>query len=476
MRKGRNTLKLTTLAATLALLGGCAVGPDYQAQTPDLPEQWPEHALLGPETSEWQFWWTRFNDPTLNALVERALDDNLNLQVQIQRIEQARAKLGLSKANSWPLLSGQANAAREQSSAATPRELGDGKVGNQFTVNGVLSYELDLWGRLAREREAAGAMLAESVFGTEAVRLNLVTDVVTTYFNLRSAEQQLALTRETLGTREETLELERIRHERGASDPLSIRQARAELERTRARLPEQERRLHELRSALAMLVGYGPKEMLAELDFGDGKLTDIELPGSVPEVLPSKLLQRRPDIRAAEQALIAANANIGVARAQRFPSLNLQALVGSVALDSNDLFTAPAAMWRMEADLAGPLFDFGRARSRIESAEAQRARAEAEYQLAITSGFRDVRDALVVYRSTERRVQAMRRQIEATQDMLALAELQYRAGRIGFYELLDAQRNLLDTELTLSQVVSSQLAATATLFKAMGGGWHPAPS
>jgi len=477
MGKDRNMHKLTTLAATIALLGGCAVGPDYQAQIPDLPEQWPEHALLGPETSEWQSWWTRFDDPALNALVERALDDNLNLQVQIQRIEQARAELGLSNANRWPSLNARADGAREQSSAAaTPPELVGGQTANQFTVNGVLSYELDLWGRLAREREAAGAMLAESVFGTEAVRLNLVTDVVTTYFNLRSAEQQLAITRETLGTREETLALERIRHERGASDPLSIRQARAELESTRARLPEQEQQRHELRSALAMLVGYSPKEMLAELDFGDGELTDIELPDNVPGVLPSELLQRRPDIRAAEQALIAANAKIGVARAQRFPSLNLQALGGSVALDSNNLFTAPAEMWNVGADLAGPLLDFGRSRSRIDSAEAQRAQAEAEYQLAITSGFRDARDALVIYHSAERQVEAVRRQTDAIEEALSLAELQYQAGSIGFYEFLDAQRGLLDAELALSQAVSNRLAATATLFKAMGGGWRSDPS
>lgn len=477
MGKERNMHKLTTLAATIALLGGCAVGPDYHAQIPDLPEQWPEHTLLGPETAEWQSWWTRFDDPALNALVERALDDNLNLQVQIQRIEQARAELGLSKANRWPSLNAQADAYREQSSpATTPRELGGGQIGNLFSVNGVLSYELDLWGRLAREREVAGAMLAESVFGTEAVRLNLVTDVVTTYFNLRSAEQQLAITRETLGTREETLALERFRHEKGASDPLSIRQARAELESTRARLPEQEQQLHELRSALAMLVGYSPKEMLAELDFGDGELTDIELPDTVPGVLPSDLLQRRPDIRAAEQALIAANAKIGVARAQRFPSLNLQALGGSVALDSNDLFTAPAEMWNVGADLAGPLFDFGRSRSRIDSAEAQRAQAEAEYQLAITSGFRDARDALVIYHNAERQVEAVRRQTDAIEEALSLAELQYQAGSIGFYEFLDAQRGLLDAELTLSQAVSNRLAATATLFKAMGGGWRSDPS
>lgn len=462
--------KLTALAAAVALLSGCAMGPDYQARTPDLPDQWPEHELLGPETGEWQQWWTRFDDATLNALVERALNDNLNLQVQIQRIEQARAELGLSKANRWPSLSAQANATRERT-PETVSQTGREYISEQYSVNGVLSYELDLWGRLAREREAAGARLAQSVFGTEAIRLNLVTDVVTTYFNLRAAEQQLAITQQTLETREETLALEELRHESGASNPLSIRQARASLESTRVRLPQQEQRVHELRSALAMLVGYTPRELLSELDFGDGRLTDIQLPDRVPAVLPSELLQRRPDIRAAEEALVAANARVGIAKAQRFPSLNLQALGGSVALDSGDLFTAPAEMWSVGADLAGPLFDFGRTRSRVESAEAQLARAEAEYQLAITNGFRDARDALVIYQSADRRVAAVRRQAQAIEETLALAELQYEAGSIGFYELLDAQRGLLEAELALSQAMSDRLAATATLFKAMGGGW-----
>lgn len=462
--------KLTALAAAVALLSGCAMGPDYQARTPDLPDQWPEHELLGPETGEWQQWWTRFDDATLNALVERALNDNLNLQVQIQRIEQARAELGLSKANRWPSLSARANATRERT-PETVSQTGREYISEQYSVNGVLSYELDLWGRLAREREAAGARLAQSVFGTEAIRLNLVTDVVTTYFNLRAAEQQLAITQQTLETREETLALEELRHESGASNPLSVRQARASLESTRARLPQQEQRVHELRSALAMLVGYTPRELLSELDFGDGRLTDIQLPDRVPAVLPSELLQRRPDIRAAEEALVAANARVGIAKAQRFPSLNLQALGGSVALDSGDLFTAPAEMWSVGADLAGPLFDFGRTRSRVESAEAQLARAEAEYQLAITNGFRDARDALVIYQSADRRVAAVRRQAQAIEETLALAELQYEAGSIGFYELLDAQRGLLEAELALSQAMSDRLAATATLFKAMGGGW-----
>lgn len=470
--------RLTTLAAAVALLSGCAMGPDYQAQPLDLPEEWPEHQVLdGDSGTEWQDWWTQFNDPTLNALVERSLDDNLNLQLQIQRIEQARAQLGLSRANRWPLLSAQAEATREQQPhTLMPPELGGGEPRNQFTVAGVLSYELDMWGRLARQREASGALLEQSVYGAEAVRLNLLADVVTRYFNLRSAEQQLSLAQQTLESREQSLALEELRHERGATNPLSVRQARAELEGTRALLPQLEQQVHMNRSALAMLVGYTPRELLSELDFGEGRLTDIQLPDSVPEVMPAELLRRRPDILAAESGLMAANAQVGVAMAERWPSLNLTALGGSAALDTSDLFTSPAQMWSLGAGLAGPLFDFGRGRARVDSAEAGRAQAETEYQLAVTSAFRDARDALTLYNTAEQRVQAIRRQTQAVAETVELAELQYEQGAIGFYELLDSQRRLLNAELELSQAMAERLTATATLFKAMGGGWSPETS
>lgn len=467
--------KLTLLAAAITLASGCAMGPDYRAETPELPEQWPEQAPLAETTEDWQQWWTRFEDPTLNQLVSRALDDNLSLQIQIERIEQARAELGLSKANHWPSLSAQAEATRALTSAAVaPPTQGGGQISNQFSVAGVLSYELDLWGRVARGKEAAAARLEQTIYGTEAVRLNLITDVVTTYFNLRAAEQQLQITRDTIASREKTLGLEQLRYDSGASDPLNIRQARAELETTRAQLPQQVQQVHELRSALAVLVGYSPRELLGALDFGDGELTNIVLPDTVPAVLPSELLQRRPDIRASEASLKAATAQVGVAQAQRFPSLNLTALGGSAALDTNDLFTAPAQTWSVGANLAGPLFDFGRTGARVDSAESQLAQAQSDYQLSVTSAFKETRDALTLYRTADQQVAAVRRQVQAIRETLELAQLQYDAGRIGFYELLDAQRGLLNAELSLSQALSNRLTASATLFKAMGGGWNPA--
>ncbi|RUO25773.1 RND transporter [Aliidiomarina minuta] len=463
------------IAATLAiLLSGCAMGPDYQAQEMELPEHWPEQLEQSSEQQQsWQQWWTRFEDPALTALVERALDDNLELQLQLQRIEQARAQLGLSNANRWPSLSAQADATREQQPAGIfPPELGGGAPRNQFAVSGVLSYELDLWGRVARQRESAIAQLEGSLYGTEAVRLNLVTEVVTTYFNLRAAEQQYATGLDTLESRRETLQLEEYRDASGASDPLSIRQARAELAGTQALLPELRQQVHTLQSALAMLVGYSAEELLLEMDFGDSRLADIQLPDDVPAVMPSELLQRRPDVRAAESSMIAANAQVGVAMAERWPSLNLNAMIGTAALDTSDLFTSSSETWSLGAGLAGPIFDFGRRRANVESAEAQSAQAQIEYQMAVTSAFRDVRDALTLYQNSEQRVAAIRRQTDAIRETVEMAEIQYELGAIGFYELLNARRELMNAEMNLSDAVSDRLIASASLFKAMGGGWN----
>lgn len=232
---------ITALAAVL-ILAGCAVGPDYQAPEMDLPEAWPESSLLADgERAAWVDWWKRFDDPTLNQLVERAVANNLDIRLQAARLEEARARLGMASAEQLPTVDLQAEAARERGPAtlqpAFPGVEPRARTDNLFSVSGVLGYEIDLFGRLAREREAAEAFLLENVFSQDAVRLNLIADVVTTYFDLRAAQQQLAITENTLVSREETYALERVRYEAGETDELTLRQAEAELQSTRAEIP-----------------------------------------------------------------------------------------------------------------------------------------------------------------------------------------------------------------------------------------------
>ncbi|KAA8981243.1 MULTISPECIES: efflux transporter outer membrane subunit [Gammaproteobacteria] len=453
------------------LLAGCAVGPAYEEPQVDLPEEWPDEVLLtGEERADWSNWWHRFDDPVLNRLVERALDDNLNMQLQYQRLQEARARLGLADAQQMPTVEGQADAARgRESGAANP--LGGGTTSNMFSVTGLLSYEVDLWGKLESQSDAAEAALQESVFTHDSVRLSTVADVVATYTELRAAQRSLAITERTLETREETVRIERARYEGGDTNELTLRQAVSELEATRALVPQQRQRVAQLKTALGVLVGMTPRELTSELDFGEGSLSDITLPEEVPEVLPSDLLERRPDIRAAEAAIIAATEEVGVAQAQRLPSFNLRGSFGSAAIESDDLFTGPAETWEIGASVLGPIFDFGRNKARVEAAQSLRDQAETQYRVTLQQAFREVRDALAVYEATDERVSRLRDQVEALEKTLELAELRYEEGLTDFLTVQDTQRVLLDAELTLTNAIRDRLNATATLFKAMGGGW-----
>ncbi|MGM0450445.1 MAG: efflux transporter outer membrane subunit [Pseudomonadota bacterium] len=464
----RQWLALLTLPLVLA---GCAVGPEYEEPQVDLPEEWPDEVLLtDEERADWSNWWHRFDDPALNRLVDRALDDNLNMQLQYERLQEARARQGLADSEQMPTIEGQAEAARgRESGAANP--LGGGTTDNLFSVTGLLSYEVDLWGRLESQSQAAEAALKESVFTHDSVRLSTIADVVATYTELRAAQRSLAIAERTLETREETVRIERARYEGGDTDELTLRQAESELEATRALVPQQRQRVAQLETALGVLVGMSPRELTQELDFGEGSLSDITLPDEVPEVLPSDLLERRPDIRAAEAAIIAATEEVGVAQAQRLPSFNLRGSAGSAAIESDELFTGPAETWEIGASVLGPIVDFGRNRARVDTALSLRDQAETQYRVTLQEAFSEVRDALVVYETTDERVSRLRDQVAALEKTLALAELRYKEGLTDFLTVQDTQRLLLDAELTLTSAIRDRLNATATLFKAMGGGW-----
>ncbi len=464
-----------------AILSGCAMGPEYQAPDIALPEEWPEHVFLSDKQHhDWSDWWRQFQDPKLDALVKQATSENLELRLQLQRIQEARAQLGMSRAEQFPTVALQAEASRDRTPGAMLPGNGDMEpirdliesTKNMFSITGVLEYEVDLWGRLAREREAAEAMLEESAFAHDAARIGIITDVVSTYFNLRSAEAQYRITENTLASQAESYRLEQLRFDLGDTDELALRQAQSELETSRAELPGLRQRVRLLEGALAILVGKSPAELFAELDFGDSQLDEIVLPSGMPSVLPSDLLQRRPDIRAAEATMIAANARIGSAEASRLPSLNLSAFLGSSTADTTDLFTSSAETWGLGASIAGPLFDFGRARAQVETAEAQAEQANTQYRATVNTAFNEVRDALVTYDTSGERIDTIHKQVEAISHTYDLAKIRYREGMTSFIEVLDAQRAQHSAELELAEAMRDRLTATATLFKALGGGWE----
>lgn len=461
--------KLTLLAACL-FLGGCAVGPDYERPEVVLPDDWRDPAMLAPDQrAEWSAWWERYEDPALEALVERAASDNLDVQTQVSRVRQARAQLGLAEAEQMPSLDAQAEAVRQEPGVSTTAG-GSGPF-TQYGISGALEYELDLWGRLGRGEEAAHARLLESAFTADAVRLSVISDVVTTYFELRAAERQLEIAQRTAESRERNVEIQRSRHEAGATTELTLRQAQAELETVRAEIPGLRRQVEDLESALGILVGQNPRELMAGEDLPSTPMDEIQLPAERPAVLPSELLERRPDVRAAEALLRAANADIGQAQAQWFPSVNLSAMAGTQALDTGDLFSATAGTWSVGASLLAPLVDFGRIQADVETAEAARDQTELQYRATVRTAFREVRDALTLLETANERLAARKRQVEALERTLQVAERRYEGGYTSFIEVLDARRSLLDAELSVTTAIRDRFVATATLYRALGGGW-----
>ena len=472
----------TTASALALLLAGCAVGPEYQTPDIELPESWPAHITLEQQArDDWHRWWQRFEDPALNRLVERASEDNLELAIQLARIREARAQLGFADAERFPTVGYQAEANRERTpGAALPIDVQSVQelltsTNNQYSLAASLEYEIDLWGRLANQRAAAMAALQESLFARDAAELGVIGDVVTTYVSLKSAEAQQALMEETLAAYQETYRLQALRFEHGDISELELRQAEAEWRNLQAELPSLKQQVETLRGALGTLVGMSPDELLTTLDTGTSRLDDLAQPVGIPAVMPSAMLQRRPDIRSAEAALIAATAQIGVAEANRLPSLNLSSFLGTAAASTSDLFSDVARTWGVGASVMGPLFDFGRSQSGVESAEALAEQAEAQYRLTVLTAFNEVRDALYSYDFSERRLAAIDEQLEAVARTRELAVLMYDQGQVSQLERLDAERNLLSARLAQADARREQLAATATLFKALGGGWQETP-
>jgi multidrug efflux system outer membrane protein len=471
LRSGVSHVVGLVLATTLA---ACALIPARDPPAPELPTGWNDAALDAASARLAADWWTQFGDPELDRLVAQALTANLDLALAAARVEEARATLAGSRAEQWPTLDVQADASRQRGASGAGSTGGasgaSGSVRNAYGVAGVLGYELDLFGRLRSATEASRERLFDSTYTAEALRLTVITDVVSAYLDMRNAQRQLAITDETVVARQQALRVQEARLRLGADTELALRQAQAELASTQALAAGFRGTLGRSQTALAVLTGATPKALI-EVKPLTGPPTISALPSTLPRVLPSELLARRPDIRAAEAALRAANADIGVARAQWFPVISLSALIGSDALRVGDLFTGPARSWSVGSSLVAPLFDFGRTRAQVDSAAARREQAEVLYRQTVQTAFSEVRDALTGLREAQVRAQAQREAVQALDRALSLATLQYRAGRGQYLDVLDAQRSLLSAQLDEASAGRDARVAAATLFKALGGGW-----
>jgi multidrug efflux system outer membrane protein len=448
----------------LALLMGCTVGPDYHR--PDIASPGTYHrAPDGASAASVAdlAWWEVFGDSRLVALIDEALRDNLDLAIAASQILQAQAQVAAARSPIFPQLSGQALGARTNENPAFT-------TGNSFAAALVLSWELDLWGRYRRATEAARANLLATEAGRSGVVASLVSAVAQQYLQLNGLHERLDVVQRTAKAERDSLRLVTLLARQGVQSAAEVRQAETQLLSTENQIPPLQRQIAQTDDALAILLGKPPRSFDIGVD-----LPPNAVPPEVPPGLPSELLERRSDIRQAEQQLVAANANVGVARAQFFPTISLTGALGRASDTLQGLVTSRGETTRtVSGVVVAPIFTGGALSANYDIARAQAEQAALVYRRSILVALQEVSDALVAYDRDGAEVQGNRARVAASAEYLRLAQLRFRSGVIGYLEVLDAQRQLLSAQLDLNATeVNSRLSAVQ-LYKALGGGWQPA--
>jgi NodT family efflux transporter outer membrane factor (OMF) lipoprotein len=466
--------KLMGFAAVAAtVLAGCMLGPDYQRPTLPLPAQYrdAERPAPGQESTSLADlqWFQLFQDEALQALIHTALQQNYDVRIAVARILEAQAQLGITRSFLFPQVDGRGTIARDRISEERFLAVPSGQnEGNTFFLGLSLLYEIDLWGRLRRDTEAARAELLSTEWARRAVLVSLVADVARAYFELRELDLDLEIAKRTFASRQKSLRLTQVREEEGVATRLDIRQAENLLYTAGARIPDLERLITQKENEIRFLLALPPGDIRRGLP-----LTAHTLPPEIPAGLPATLLDRRPDIRQAEEVLVAANAQIGAAKALYFPTFSLTGILGLESDDLKDFISASARTWSIGVGILQPIFNAGRIRSFNEAAAARHLQTLASYEQVIQTAFREVSDALIGYRKTrEQRVQ-QELLVEALADSAALANTRFLGGIDSYLQVLDAERQLFDAELELSRVQANELLNIVQLYKALGGGWQP---
>lgn len=493
-------LCLVGLVLLSASLVGCAVGPNYKRPAVDVPVTYREatgesseapNAQPTPEPTSAsakveslgnvkslgnveslgkveslgdEKWWEVFQDPELQGLIRIALKNNYDVRIAATRVLEAQAQLGITRADQYPSLGGTANITGQQSPKLGPipsYQVTEGQLGLSAAWN------LDFWGRYRRATESARATLLANQWAQKQVMSTLVADVAIAYFQLRQYDFQLEISRRTLSSRSDSLHLTQTLEQHGINSMLDVRQSEQLVYTAATEIPDLERQVAQEEDAISILLGKNPGDVPRGL-----KLTEQPHSPEVPAGLPSALLERRPDIREAEANLIAANAQIGVARAAYFPQISLTGTGGYEAPEFANLFTGPAGAWTIAASLTQPIFEGGRLKNNVRLTEAQRDQMVLTYQQTIQGAFRDVSDALVAYRKyQEFRVQ-QQHLLDSAQDAARLSEVRFKAGTTDYLEVLTNETNSFTAELALAQAQGNELISLVQLYQALGGGWQ----
>ena len=450
----------------LLTLTACAIGPDYTRPKVTIPNGWRIESSDAKAVAN-TTWWEQFNDPVLSELIRISLKENYDLKIATARVEEYVGRYWVGRSSLFPQFyaTGDAGSQRSSERLATPipSSINNPSGFYQAGFNG--SWEIDVWGRLRRLTEAAKADLLSTEEGRRAVILTLVTSVANAYVNLRDLDKQLVIAVSTAKSREESYKLFTLRFEGGVISELELSQVKSEYEQALARIPVLQKQIAQQENGISVLLGRNPGPIPR------GKtIDDLTLP-SIPEGLPSDLLERRPDIRQAEQELIAANARIGAAKALFFPTISLTGNFGWASTDLSKLFSGPSQAWSWAGSFTAPIFTGGSLRGNYKATQAIQQQLLFNYQKAIQTAFKEVDDSLADQKGTREQLQAQARQVEALKTYAHVARLRFDNGYTSYIEVLDAERSLFNAQLEYAQSQGILFQSLVNLYKAMGGGW-----
>jgi len=461
--------KLVVLPLVIAFMCGCAVGPNYKRPKVDTP---PSYRGLTPEEAAQadvksladEKWWEVFQDDKLKELIKTALQQNYDVRIAATRILEAQARLGITRADQFPTIA--AGAATSNQRTARQKFFPAIET-STHRVDLALDWDLDFWGKFRRATEAARANLVATQWARREVITELIANLARAYFRLRALDLQLEISRRTLASRQDSLRLTRLLAQGGATSMLDVRQAEQLVFTAASEVPSLEQHIEQQENFISILLGNNPGPIAR-----GQQLTEQQRPPAVPAGLPSSLLERRADVRQIEAQLIAANAQIGVARAAYFPDIALTATSGYQSSALTSLFTGPAGLWNFGTTLAQPIFTAGRLRSNVRLAQAQQQEALLFYQRTIQSAFRDVSDALIAYRKTQEFRAQQQLLVDSAKDATRLSQMRYKGGAAIYLEVLTNDTNYFSAELGLVQAQLDELLAFVQLYRSLGGGWE----
>jgi multidrug efflux system outer membrane protein len=457
-------MKKISFVTIIILLGlaGCMVGPNFQKPVVKTPPRYLYDSVATDTVLNLE-WWNLFRDSTLNALIDTALLRNRDVLIAASRIEEARSVVGYTKADMYPSFSYSGDGGRMRTSLPG----GDApSTFNNFSALGNVNWEIDFWGKYRRSTESARADLLAQEYGRRAVMISLIADVATNYFLLLDYHARLAVSRQTLVTRRQSLAIMEARFQHGTIPEVDLNQAQIQEAIAAAAVPLFEPRMAKTEHALKVLLGQNPGSLPLV-----SRLQEIRPPDTLPAGLPSQLLQRRPDILQAEQMLAAQNARIGVAQAMRFPSFSITGALGLASGELSAFVTSDAVAWSFGGGLVGPIFNFGKNKRRVEIERARTEQVRLEFEKTVLNAFREVEDALVDVYTYNKELETRSRQLVAASNASRLSRERYDGGVTSYLEVLDSERSLFDTQLILAETYQLKLNSYVKLYKALGGGW-----